>query len=128
MARTAEPSGRSRPTTPPTSHARRRAAAAGGLAAHHRHPAPRAPSPAWSAGLRALAALNQRDGFDCPGCAWPEPARSTARDFEFCENGAKAVAAEATRARADAALLRRATASPSWPRAVGPLAGRSRAA
>ena len=38
-------------------------------------------------GTRLLLALNQFDGFDCPGCAWPEPDshRST---FEFCENGA----------------------------------------
>jgi len=41
-----------------------------------------------------LARVNQKDGFDCPGCAWPDPDhRSTA---EFCENGAKAVAEEAT--------------------------------
>ncbi|WP_255952537.1 FdhF/YdeP family oxidoreductase [Streptomyces odontomachi] len=41
-----------------------------------------------------LLRVNQKDGFDCPGCAWPEPAeRHTA---EFCENGAKAVAEEAT--------------------------------
>jgi molybdopterin-dependent oxidoreductase alpha subunit len=41
---------------------------------------------------------NQPDGFDCPGCAWPDPKhRST---FEFCENGAKAVTWEATKKRA----------------------------
>ncbi|MYU10167.1 FdhF/YdeP family oxidoreductase [Streptomyces sp. SID8361] len=41
-----------------------------------------------------LLRVNQKDGFDCPGCAWPEPdKRHTA---EFCENGAKAVAEEAT--------------------------------
>ncbi|WP_431948784.1 FdhF/YdeP family oxidoreductase [Actinacidiphila sp. bgisy167] len=41
-----------------------------------------------------LLKVNQKDGFDCPGCAWPEPEhRHTA---EFCENGAKAVAEEAT--------------------------------
>ncbi|WAP55430.1 FdhF/YdeP family oxidoreductase [Streptomyces sp. S465] len=41
-----------------------------------------------------LLRVNQKDGFDCPGCAWPEPGkRHTA---EFCENGAKAVAEEAT--------------------------------
>src|SRR5579871_482186 len=42
--------------------------------------------------------LNQKDGFDCPSCAWPDPDddRKTA---EFCENGAKAVASEATRKR-----------------------------
>ncbi len=50
--------------------------------------------------VSTLLNLNQQDGFDCPGCAWPDPAghRST---FEFCENGAKAVAEEATLARAD---------------------------
>jgi molybdopterin-dependent oxidoreductase alpha subunit len=44
--------------------------------------------------LKTLRALNQRSGFDCPGCAWPEgPDHHIA---EFCENGAKAVAEEAT--------------------------------
>lgn len=43
---------------------------------------------------RTLLKVNQKDGFDCPGCAWPEgDHRHTA---EFCENGAKAVAEEAT--------------------------------
>ena len=48
--------------------------------------------------LKTLLAVNQKDGFDCPGCAWPEPdgERSHA---EFCENGAKAVAEEATTKR-----------------------------
>ncbi|MGI8734699.1 MAG: FdhF/YdeP family oxidoreductase [Pyrinomonadaceae bacterium] len=48
--------------------------------------------------LRTLLKLNQQDGFDCPGCAWPEPdgKRSHA---EFCENGAKHVADEATTKR-----------------------------
>ncbi|MGW7490759.1 FdhF/YdeP family oxidoreductase [Streptomyces sp. NPDC054786] len=41
-----------------------------------------------------LLRVNQRDGFDCPGCAWPEPDKPHAA--EFCENGAKAVAEEAT--------------------------------
>ncbi|KUL54577.1 hypothetical protein ADL22_02605 [Streptomyces sp. NRRL F-4489] len=41
-----------------------------------------------------LLRVNQKNGFDCPGCAWPEDdKRHTA---EFCENGAKAVAEEAT--------------------------------
>lgn len=44
---------------------------------------------------RALARLNHHDGFDCPGCAWPEPL-GRRRPAEFCENGAKAVAEEAT--------------------------------
>ncbi len=43
---------------------------------------------------RTLLRVNQKDGFDCQGCAWPDPDhRHTA---EFCENGAKAVAEEAT--------------------------------
>jgi molybdopterin-dependent oxidoreductase alpha subunit len=53
--------------------------------------------------VAALAQVNQRDGFDCPGCAWPEPQHRSA--FEFCENGAKAVAEETTGARADAAFF-----------------------
>ena len=44
---------------------------------------------------RALARLNQRHGFDCPGCAWPETPGHR-KHAEFCENGAKAVAEEAT--------------------------------
>jgi molybdopterin-dependent oxidoreductase alpha subunit len=47
--------------------------------------------------LLTLARVNQKNGFDCPGCAWPEGHhRSPA---EFCENGAKAVAEEATTRR-----------------------------
>ena len=43
--------------------------------------------------LKALTAMNQRDGFDCMSCAWPDPDRR--KTFEFCENGAKAVTWEA---------------------------------
>ncbi len=49
-------------------------------------------------GGRALLHANQPDGFDCPGCAWPDPKHTSS--FEFCENGAKAVAWEATKKRA----------------------------
>jgi molybdopterin-dependent oxidoreductase alpha subunit len=49
-------------------------------------------------GTRALLNNNQPDGFDCPGCAWPDPKHTSS--FEFCENGAKAVSWEATRKRA----------------------------
>ncbi len=45
---------------------------------------------------QTLAKVNQRDGFDCPGCAWPEEPGGR-KIAEFCENGAKAVAEEATR-------------------------------
>jgi molybdopterin-dependent oxidoreductase alpha subunit len=56
-------------------------------------------------GLKTLLAVNQKEGFDCPGCAWPEPdgERSHA---EFCENGAKAVAEEATTKRVTAEFFR----------------------
>ena len=46
---------------------------------------------------KALTRLNQVDGFDCQGCAWPDPAAGHRHVAEFCENGAKAVAEEATR-------------------------------
>ncbi len=42
-------------------------------------------------GALTLLAQNQPDGFDCPGCAWPD--REHTSTFEFCENGVKAVAA-----------------------------------
>ncbi|MGW0559110.1 FdhF/YdeP family oxidoreductase [Streptomyces sp. NPDC003016] len=43
---------------------------------------------------QTLLKVNQKDGFDCPGCAWPEEDKR--HRAEFCENGAKAVAEEAT--------------------------------
>lgn len=48
-----------------------------------------------------LLKVNQVAGFDCPGCAWPDPPAGERSHSEFCENGAKAVAWEATRARVD---------------------------
>jgi molybdopterin-dependent oxidoreductase alpha subunit len=45
---------------------------------------------------RTLLKLNQADGFDCQGCAWPDPSPEHRKAAEFCENGAKAVAEEAT--------------------------------
>ena len=54
---------------------------------------------------KTLLKLNQPDGFDCPGCAWPDPGQTT--HFEFCENGAKAIAEEATVRRIDAAFFAR---------------------
>ena len=44
-----------------------------------------------------LLRVNQPEGFDCPGCAWPDPKHTSS--FEFCENGAKAVAWESTAKR-----------------------------
>ncbi|NUP50739.1 MAG: FdhF/YdeP family oxidoreductase [Catenulispora sp.] len=50
-------------------------------------------------GAKTLLALNQVDGFDCPSCAWADPVPGERKKAEFCENGAKAVAWEATRKR-----------------------------
>ena len=47
-------------------------------------------------GVRSMLSVNQMDGFDCPGCAWPDPDDQRSGLGEFCENGAKAVAEEAT--------------------------------
>ncbi|MET3133895.1 molybdopterin-dependent oxidoreductase alpha subunit [Oxalobacteraceae bacterium GrIS 1.11] len=49
-------------------------------------------------GALTLLSANQPDGFDCPGCAWPDQDHTST--FEFCENGAKAIAAESTARRA----------------------------
>ena len=58
---------------------------------------------AGTRGLRSLLHVNQKSGFDCPGCAWPEgETRSIA---EFCENGAKAVADAATTRMVDPSFL-----------------------
>ena len=47
--------------------------------------------------IPALMKMNQPKGFDCPGCAWPEPGKTSIT--EFCENGVKAIAAESTSKR-----------------------------
>ncbi|RFS19088.1 hypothetical protein DVR12_25100 [Chitinophaga silvatica] len=47
-------------------------------------------------GMKALLQLNQKKGFDCPGCAWPDPDDERSPVAEYCENGAKAIAEEAT--------------------------------
>ncbi len=62
-------------------------------------------------GGRALLHVNQPDGFDCPGCAWPDP--DDPSRLEFCENGAEAIAHEATTRRVDAAFF------DEWPRQPG---------
>ena len=54
--------------------------------------------------VSSLLDLNQEAGFDCPGCAWPDPDGERSR-FEFCENGAKAVAEEATLERVTPAFF-----------------------
>src|SRR6478736_2519810 len=47
-------------------------------------------------GLKALNNMNQKGGFDCPSCAWPDPDDDRSVMGEYCENGAKAIADEAT--------------------------------
>lgn len=47
-------------------------------------------------GMKTLWKLNQKHGVDCPGCAWPDPDDHRSTIGEYCENGAKAVAEEAT--------------------------------
>lgn len=56
-------------------------------------------------GTKALLKINQHDGFDCPGCAWPDPDHERSV-VEFCENGAKAVAEEATEEKCDASFFK----------------------
>jgi molybdopterin-dependent oxidoreductase alpha subunit len=56
-------------------------------------------------GISALLKMNQPDGFDCPGCAWPDPENPSVT--EFCENGAKAIAAETTTKRITADFFRK---------------------
>jgi molybdopterin-dependent oxidoreductase alpha subunit len=57
-------------------------------------------------GVSTLLKLNQKTGFDCPGCAWPEP-DSERSHAEFCENGAKHVADEATTKRVTPEFFRK---------------------
>lgn len=56
-------------------------------------------------GLKALSQLNQKGGFDCPSCAWPDPDDERSGIAEYCENGAKAVAEEATAKKLTAAFF-----------------------
>ncbi len=58
-------------------------------------------------GMATLSHMNQPKGFDCPGCAWPDPKHTSS--FEYCENGGKAVAWEATKRRADPEFFARYT-------------------
>ncbi len=64
---------------------------------------------------RTLLRANQPEGFDCPGCAWPDPKHTSS--FEFCENGAKAVAWEATPKRVTREFFARHTVTElrGWP-------------
>jgi molybdopterin-dependent oxidoreductase alpha subunit len=61
---------------------------------------------------RGLLTMNQPHGFDCPGCAWPDPKHTSS--FEFCENGAKAVSWEATAKRTTPEFFAAHTVSELW--------------
>ncbi|WPR73851.1 FdhF/YdeP family oxidoreductase [Algoriphagus sp. NG3] len=54
--------------------------------------------------LKTLSHMNQPEGFDCPGCAWPDPEKRS-KIGEYCENGAKALAEEATNLTVDNAFF-----------------------
>ncbi len=55
--------------------------------------------------FKVLNQLNQKEGVDCPGCAWPDPQKRS-RLGEYCENGVKAIAEEAMSARVDPAFFK----------------------
>ncbi|WP_395719400.1 FdhF/YdeP family oxidoreductase [Prosthecobacter sp.] len=55
-------------------------------------------------GTSAMLNLNQWEGFDCPSCAWPDPEDHRSA-FEFCENGAKAIASETTKKKVTPAFF-----------------------
>lgn len=57
-------------------------------------------------GNKALFKLNQKGGFDCPSCAWPDPDDERSSVAEYCENGAKAIAEEATAKKLTAEFFR----------------------
>jgi molybdopterin-dependent oxidoreductase alpha subunit len=57
-------------------------------------------------GGKALFKMNQMGGFDCSSCAWPDPDDDRSPLGEYCENGAKALAEEATTKKVDAAFFK----------------------
>jgi len=56
--------------------------------------------------LKVLLKLNQKEGIDCPGCAWPDPTHRS-KLGEFCENGVKAIAEEAMEKKANPAFFKK---------------------
>ena len=63
-------------------------------------------------GTSTLLKANQPEGFDCPGCAWPDPKHTSS--FEFCENGAKAITWESTAKRVSPDFFEKHTVSELW--------------
>ena len=64
----------------------------------------------FAKGAKTLFKMNQPKGFDCPGCAWPDP-KKTSAIAEYCENGVKALNYETTKKRATKALFMEKTVS-----------------
>ncbi len=60
-------------------------------------------------GNRTLLSMNKPGGFDCPSCSWPDPKKP--HTFEYCENGAKALAWESTKKRVTPEFFARHTVS-----------------
>ncbi|MBB6501788.1 FdhF/YdeP family oxidoreductase [Pedobacter cryoconitis] len=58
-------------------------------------------------GTRALFSMNQKGGFDCSSCAWPDPDDDRSPLGEYCENGAKALADEATTKKVTAEFFKK---------------------
>lgn len=71
-----------------------------------------------------LLRTNQPDGFDCPGCAWPDKEHKST--FQFCENGAKAVTWEATTKRVTPEFFAAHTVSTLWAKSDFELEGYGR--
>jgi molybdopterin-dependent oxidoreductase alpha subunit len=63
-------------------------------------------------GTATLLKANQPEGFDCPGCAWPDPKHTSS--FEFCENGAKAITWESTARQVAPEFFAANTVSDLW--------------
>lgn len=63
-------------------------------------------------GATTLLKANQPEGFDCPGCAWPDPKHTSS--FEFCENGAKAITWESTSKRVEPSFFAEHPVSELW--------------
>ncbi len=59
--------------------------------------------------VKTMFKINQKGGFDCPGCAWPDPDDERSKLGEYCENGMKAIAEEATNKRLNADFFKKYT-------------------
>ena len=59
-----------------------------------------------STAVKTMFKVNQKGGFDCPGCAWPDPDDERSALGEYCENGIKAISEEATKRRLEPDFFR----------------------